>query len=187
MKDVTSAVAQPNGLSKTQISFVARMPGQYAALHFERGFRMLTRTGFGMSALLAWHGTAFAADVRVTVTGAVPNGTTVYASLCDGGLDETSCKIGMRQVASSSVVVMVFSDVTPSRYAVVAFQDLDGNGSLERSKLGLPLEPYAVSRNAGRQRRPTFQAASFPVLAGETDVALQLHVLKSGNDDRTDR
>lgn len=147
---------------------------------------MLTKTSFGLAILLAWDGTAVAADIRVTVTGAVPNGTTVYASLCDGGLDEASCKIGMRQPATSSVVTILFSDVAPSRYAVVAFQDLDGNGSLERSKLGLPLEPYAVSRNAGRQRRPTFQAASFPVGSGETDVALPLHGLR-GNDDRTDR
>ena len=148
---------------------------------------MLQKTRYAVAILSVWAGTAVAADVRVTVTGAVPNGTTVYASLCDGGLDESTCKIGMRQQASSSVLTMLFSDVVPGRYAIVAYQDLDGNGGLERSKLGLPLEPYAVSRKAGRQRRPTFQAASFPVASGETDVALQLHSIRSGNDVRPDR
>ena len=139
---------------------------------------------FAVATLLAWSGTASAADIRVTVAGALPNGTAVYASLCDGGLDVASCKTGMRQQADSSVLTMLFSDVTPGRYAVVAFQDLDGNGVLERSKLGLPLEPYAVSRNAGRQRRPTFQAASFPVASGETDIALELHSLRPASDER---
>lgn len=144
---------------------------------------MLAKTIFAAAVLSAPLG-AEAAEVRVTVSGAVPNGTTIYASLCDGGLDAAFCKIGARQQATGSVVTLVFSDVPAGRYAVVAFQDLDGNGNLERSKLGLPLEPYALSRNAGRQRRPTFQAASFPVQAGETDVALLLHMLRSGSEER---
>ena len=127
--------------------------------------------------LLLLAGPAGAAQVDVSVTGAEPNGTLVYASLCDQGLDRTTCRLGQTRPAQQSVVSFVFEDLPPGAYAVVAFQDLEGTGTLPRSKLGLPLEPYGLSNDAGRLRRPTFQQAAFQVGPEGRAVVVRLRTL----------
>jgi uncharacterized protein (DUF2141 family) len=74
----------------------------------------------------------------------------------------------------------VLRDVAPSRYAVAVFQDLDGSGSMERSRLGIPLEPYAFSNDAGRVRKPTFEAAEVSVGPAGREFQLHLRSIKAG-------
>ncbi len=121
--------------------------------------------------------TASAATVKVVVSNAQPNGAFVLVSLCAGGLEADSCKIGTRQSATQSNVQVQFTDVPPGRYAVVAFQDLSGTGSLTRTRMGLPLEPFAISNNAGRSRRPTFEQAAFGVEDPGTTIRLHLQMI----------
>jgi uncharacterized protein (DUF2141 family) len=106
---------------------------------------------------------ARAATVSATVGDIEPNGTYVYAKLCDSTLDPTVCAHGTRARASGPTMVFQFTDVPPGRYAFLAFQDLHDTGTLERTPMGLPLVPFALSNNAGRSRRPTFEQAAFPV------------------------
>src|SRR3954469_18104610 len=73
-----------------------------------------------------------AGQINVTVTGVVPNGTSVFAALCTSSLDPGTCQTGDRTSATGSVVRFSFENVTPGRVAVAAFQDLDGSGSIER-------------------------------------------------------
>jgi uncharacterized protein (DUF2141 family) len=73
----------------------------------------------------------------------------------------------------------VLRDVAPARYAIAAYQDLDGSGSMERSKLGLPLEPYAFSNDAGRVRKPTFEAAEVTVGPTGREFEMRLRGIKS--------
>ncbi len=109
----------------------------------------------------------------------------MYASLCDGGLDRATCRIGQTQAARQSIVSFVFDDLPPGAYAIIAFQDLDGTGTLPRSKLGLPLEPYGLSNDAGRLRRPTFQQAAFQLDAEERSVVVRLRNLpRAGKGDQ---
>ncbi len=49
----------------------------------------------------------------------------------------------------------------PGAWAVAAYQDLDGDGRLGRTPLGLPLEPYGFSGAVGRRARPDFDSARF--------------------------
>ena len=74
----------------------------------------------------------------------------------------------------------VLRDVPPARYAVAVYQDMDGNGTMERSRLGIPLEPYAFSNDAGRVRKPTFEAAEVSVGPAGRDFQLHLRGIKSG-------
>ncbi len=76
---------------------------------------------------------------------------------------------------------IILRDVTPGRYAVAAYQDMNGNGTMERSRLGLPLEPYAFSNDAGRIRRPTFEAAEVSVGPTGRDFQLHLRSIKTGS------
>jgi uncharacterized protein (DUF2141 family) len=125
---------------------------------------------------------ASAGDVSVTVTGAVPNGTRVFVALCAGSLEPSSCHIGESKMAQSQTVRFDFPDVEPARYAILAFQDLDNTGILERSKLGIPLEPFALSNNAGRTGKPTFEAAAVTISPRGGDFQLGLRSLHRASD-----
>ena len=119
-------------------------------------------------------GGAEAGTLTLTVTNVEPNGTTVYAALCSGGLDRSFCTIGDRKNAVDSTVRFRFANVPAGRYAVLSYQDLNNDGSLDRSKLGLPLEPFALSNDSGRRGRPTFEQAAISVGEGTRDLTLEL-------------
>jgi uncharacterized protein (DUF2141 family) len=106
---------------------------------------------------------ASAATVQVEVDGIVPGGGRVRVALCQGGLSEASCTRGDDAPASGSRALVTFQDVAPGTYAVAAYQDANGNGRLDRTGLGLPLEPYGFSGTAGRRSRPDFAEAAFPL------------------------
>lgn len=55
-------------------------------------------------------------------------------------------------------------------YALVAYQDLDGNGRMNRLLGMIPQEPYGLSRNPKLFGKPKFSEASFTPKAGEVVV-----------------
>ncbi len=56
----------------------------------------------------------------------------------------------------------VFEDLLPGTYAVSAYHDENGNGELDRSFLGIPLEDYGFSNDARATfGPPDFEEASF--------------------------
>ncbi|WP_291863280.1 DUF2141 domain-containing protein [Bradyrhizobium sp.] len=122
---------------------------------------------------------ASAGDVSVVVSGIMPNGTNVYVALCSGALEPSACSYGQNKPAQASTMKFVLRDVAPARYAVAAFQDMDGSGSMERSQLGIPLEPYAFSNDAGRSRKPTFEVAAIAIGPAGRDLQLRLRGIKS--------
>jgi uncharacterized protein (DUF2141 family) len=120
---------------------------------------------------------ASAATLNVSISNVQPNGTFVLVSLCSDGLEPDFCKSGMRQSATQATADFQFTDVPPGRYAVVAFQDFAGTGSLTRTKMGLPLEPFAISNNAGRVHSPTFEQAAFSLEEPGTTIKLRLQMI----------
>ena len=121
---------------------------------------------------------ARAATVTVTISNVNPTGANVLATLCSGGLERSDCGFGQRQAASADVLRFTFTDVPPGRYAFLAFQDVNGSGTLERTRLGLPLVPFALSNNAGQTRRPTFEQAAFDVGADDYAAGVRMHQLR---------
>lgn len=117
---------------------------------------------------------ASAATAYVIVSGVLPGAADVFVSLCAGTLDPHTCGFSDRQPASGGTMRFSFTDVPAGRYAVLAFQDLNGNGTLDRTKLGLPLEPFALSRDAGRRHTPTFEQAAIAVREPTVEVRLTL-------------
>lgn len=55
-------------------------------------------------------------------------------------------------------------------YALVAYQDLDGNGRMNRLLGMIPQEPYGLSRNPKLFGKPKFSEAAFTPKAGEVVV-----------------
>jgi uncharacterized protein (DUF2141 family) len=59
---------------------------------------------------------------------------------------------------------VVFPGLAKGVYAVAAFQDVNGNGKLDRSLLGWPTEPVGASNGAtGMMGPPKFRDAAFPL------------------------
>lgn len=144
---------------------------------FDRSRLLARASGAAGIATLACCGAALpagAATVEVTVTGVEPGAGRVLASLCSGGLDRTACPVGQSQAPQGPVVSFRFDDVEPGRYAALAFQDIEGDGVLRRSRMGRPLEPYGLSNGAGRAHSPSFEQAAVRVGEGGARIAVRL-------------
>lgn len=132
----------------------------------------------GRCGLVAWlcaaASPAFAATVQVEVDGIEPGGGEVRVALCQGGLSESACVRGDDAPATADRALFTFQGVSPGTYAVAAYQDANGNSRLDRTGLGLPLEPYGFSGAAGRKARPDFSEAAFALREPGGSVRVRL-------------
>lgn len=117
---------------------------------------------------------ASAATVEVEVDGIEAAPGSVYVALCQGGLSEADCRLGQDAPARRARQRFVFEGVAPGTYAVAAFLDVNRNGRLDRTGLGLPLEPYGFSGEAGRGARPGFAEARFGLREPGSTVRVRL-------------
>jgi uncharacterized protein (DUF2141 family) len=77
--------------------------------------------------------------------------------------------------ATAGIVTVTLKGLRPGRYAIESFQDVNGNGKMDTSWLGLPLEPYGFSRDAHPfLSKPGFNAVAFALAAGENNQILHL-------------
>ena len=127
-----------------------------------------------LAVLAALAGPARAASLEVVVEGGEPYAGEIYVTLCQGGLSESACPIGRSAQAPGGGGRFVFSGVTPGIWAVAAFQDSNGNGRLDRTGLGLPLEPYGFSGAVGRRARPDFADARFSLSEPGASIRVRL-------------
>ena len=123
---------------------------------------------------------AEAATVIVEAAGVESGDGPVFASLCAGGLDESRCVFGQTAAARPGAMRFTFRQVPAGAYAVAVYQDVNGNGRLDRTPLGLPLEPYGLSNEAGRSSRPVFEAAAVAVEEPGTTVRVRLGRIPRG-------
>lgn len=156
------------------------VPGRtsFTRLFCDIGTAAASRTGLVLTvaaAALVWAaGGADAATLAVTVDGIAPGPSRVFVSLCAAGFAPDECQTGQTAVAAAAALTFTFAGVGSGIYAVAAFQDLNGDGTLDRSPHGLPLEPYGFSNNAGRSSAPRFERAAFRV---DRDAALTVHLV----------
>lgn len=128
---------------------------------------------FGLAAVTAasFSFGAHAAAVEVKVANAAPKGE-IYVSLCTEVEFLQACKLS-RKVAIGQTARF---EAAPGRYAMMAFQDVDGDGKMERGDFGQPLEPWAISRDAKAEGGPpSFEDAVVVVVAGENSFTVNLN------------
>ena len=74
--------------------------------------------------------------------------------------------------------MITFTDLTPGSYAVAVFQDENGDRTLNRNGLGMPIERFGFSQNpqiiAGP---PRFGEAAIVVVGPATSIQIQLQSL----------
>jgi len=112
--------------------------------------------------------------VLVTVENVESNKGDVSVALCDKGLSKDGCPFGTGRTAATGTMEFVFENIPPGNYAVVAFHDLNSNREFDQI-LGVPREPYALSKDAANKMIPTFKDAALAIGEGETRVTIKMH------------
>jgi uncharacterized protein (DUF2141 family) len=69
---------------------------------------------------------------------------------------------------------VIFKDLSVDQYAAVAFQDLNGNGKLDKNFLGIPKEPFGFSNHARASGGPPKFAAASVGLSPNGTTAITL-------------
>jgi uncharacterized protein (DUF2141 family) len=90
--------------------------------------------------------------------------------------DDKSTPLAAADVpANAGTITIRLTGLPPGRYAIESFQDVNGNGQMDTSLLGLPLEPYGFSRDAQPfLSKPGFGAVAFVLAPGENSQTLHL-------------
>ena len=121
---------------------------------------------------------AVAGDLTIEVSGVIPNRGKVYVALYDSA--DTFPISGRQRVAQvlppqDERLTVHFRDLPPGQYAAAAYQDLNGNGKLDKSFLGIPKEPYGFSQQArGSMGPPKFAQAAVTISPdGVTRIVLK--------------
>lgn len=123
-------------------------------------------------------GAAAAADLTVTVDGVAGAQGNVMVALFDKASEYPSGnRLKVQMVpAAAGTVRLVFTDISPGRYALSAFHDVNGNGRLDANMQGLPTEPYGASRDArGKMGPPTFADAAVNLDGQPLSLTIHLH------------
>lgn len=127
-------------------------------------------------AATAFSGTAFAADLTVTVDNVASASGNVRLALYQGAENFLVTPAQRESLpAAPGKVVFTFRDLPPGRYAATGFHDVNDNKKLETDQFGRPLEPTGFSRDAKPNGGPpSFDDAAFTVDGKATQITFRL-------------
>lgn len=114
--------------------------------------------------------TVEAANIR-DVKGQVQFG--LFASAT--GFPDKAKPVQAKTVKVSGQTVQAVFDVEPGTYALAIYQDVNGNGKIDKKMFGVPTEPYGFSNNI----RPKLSAPSFDdckVTVGESGKTITIQL-----------
>jgi uncharacterized protein (DUF2141 family) len=128
-----------------------------------------------LSALCA--GAAAAATVEVRVTAVAGGKGTVNVAVCDRERFLKQCVYTASVPAKEGENVIAVHGVPKGTWAVLVYQDENGNGQLDRNFIGIPKENYGFSRDAASKfGPPSFEDAAIEVGDGAVVTAqVKLH------------
>ena len=139
------------------------------------------RLAFAAAALFA--GVAHAAvaptgpagRLSVTLTGVHGDEGAVRIALYAGPdqfVDREAFAVRTVPPAATSTLSLSFENLPRGRYAVLAYHDLDGDGTLDRGSFGIPVEPWTGSTRGSRFRSPSWAEYAFEL--PEDGLAIEL-------------
>ncbi|AVR98902.1 DUF2141 domain-containing protein [Pseudoduganella armeniaca] len=118
---------------------------------------------------------AQAASIEVRVSAVGPKGK-VNVAVCDRERFLKECAYSASVAATPGTTTVTVANVPPGTWAVLAYQDENGNGKLDRNLLGIPSENYGFSRDAaGRFGPPSFDQAAIEVSEETAVTPIRLH------------
>jgi uncharacterized protein (DUF2141 family) len=113
--------------------------------------------------LLLGAASASAGTVEVRIAGVTPKGT-VKVAVCDKERFLKQCAYSASAPAQAGETLVLVKGIPAGTWAVLAYQDENGNGELDRNLIGIPKEPYGFSRDArSKFGPPGFEDAAIEV------------------------
>lgn len=124
-------------------------------------------------ALLLVGPSAWAGDILVRLDGKQATGS-VYLALAHA--DQQSWPEQPLRVIQSDDAQLRLRNLPPGRFAIQVFQDRNGNGVLDLTPRGLPLEPVGFSNNPSLlSGKPTPSKSGFVHGTGDSELLIRLH------------
>lgn len=118
---------------------------------------------------------ALAGEVRVTIANATTEGDIVVSLCAESQYPRWRECATQRRAAAEHQGPWLFANVSPGRYAVIAYQDQNRNGRLDFRMFGPPLEPHGASNDPPpRIGPPRFRDMAFSVSEAQRDIAIVL-------------
>lgn len=116
-----------------------------------------------------------AATVEVHVSGVAAGKGKVNVAVCDKERFLKQCAYSASAPARDGDNVISVANVPPGTWAVLAYQDENGNDELDRNLIGIPKENYGFSRDArGKFGPPGFDDAAIEVGGDKTFAPVRL-------------
>lgn len=90
--------------------------------------------------------------------------------------DDNATPVAMADVkAEMGETIVTLRNVAPGTYAIETFQDVNSNGKMDTSWIGIPQEPFGFSQDARPVlSKPSFATVKFEVAAGVNTQTLHL-------------
>jgi uncharacterized protein (DUF2141 family) len=118
---------------------------------------------------------ASAAELTLNVQGVDDDQGEVRAVVCDEATFLTHhCPYRQEVKAAAGDAKIIFPDIPPGTWAVLAFHDSNSNKDLDMNFLGIPTEQFGFSGNPGFMHRPKFAESAFTVDAQDLSLDVQL-------------
>jgi len=129
--------------------------------------------------MLWWMLMAHGATLELEVAGLTSTAGDVVAVLYDSSDGfPTKTKLAVATVTVPAGRAVRFEGLTPGRYAVSLFHDVDGDGKLDMWWFGPPKEGVASSNDAaGRMGPPSFDDAAIDIAADDVKQAVTMNYL----------
>jgi uncharacterized protein (DUF2141 family) len=125
------------------------------------------------------------ANLTVRIENVLPNGGMLRLGVYDKALypDDNSTPLASADVtAVPGETVITLHGLPPGVYAIQTFQDVNANGKMDTSWLGLPLEPFGFSQDATPfLSKPSFDDVKFTLIAGENTQIIHLQNLSKSS------
>lgn len=117
-----------------------------------------------------------AATIEVRVSNVEGGKGKINIAVCDRERFLKQCAYSASVPPQDGETVVSLKDIPAGTWAVLAYQDENGNRQLDRNFLGIPKENYGFSRDAvGQFGPPGFEAAAIEVNEGTTVARIRLH------------
>jgi len=118
------------------------------------------------------------ADLTIKVENVLPSGGILRLGVYDEKLypnDDSTPIASANVTAVAGETVITLHGLPPGIYAIETFQDVNANGKMDTSWIGLPLEPFGFSQDATPfLSKPSFAEVKFTLAAGENDQVVHL-------------
>ncbi|TMP39238.1 DUF2141 domain-containing protein [Pseudoalteromonas rubra] len=136
----------------------------------------LTRTTAIACILGALSASTMAQDLTITFSGLAHQSGTLKLVAYDsaaGFLQQQAWRVAQQQV-SDTHPELTLHDVEPGQYSFMVYQDLNGDGRLNRNRFGLPTEPYGFSNNELLAGIPQFPQLAVQITHHNQNLEIRL-------------